>query len=442
MHVLLIGVNGGELAKDYVKQSPAIANINALKQTLLTEVDDLRGDQITTLIDPNLWQMRHAIALMTYRCRHDDLCLIYYTGCGVIDARTGSLYLSANDTKLDTLSTSTLSSDYIRHALPSLQAGLSRVMILDCMWGALPPQPSPAPPIAQQNSQQNSSRLSATQLADCNCALFTALGSNAQPWPRADQGLSLYTHCLIEGITTGLADVDADGGISLGDLQTYMAQALEQTSLEIFPLACLGDSGDAQAPLWPAQTYTPEREYHRSVVEYAQRHRGHIAPAERNILEFLRHQLGITLQQAQAIETEVITPYAVHQEHCDRYRHALITALELETPLGTPLKKWLRHLQGELSLSYEEVSNIEAQVCAHPQAQHHLPQQQNLSRWLTPLATPKLVAASPERRGNGHANGQSNNDSGNSHIQGQVNDPVNGHASSHGKGHFSRIPDH
>ncbi|MEL6128786.1 MAG: hypothetical protein AAFR30_02650 [Cyanobacteria bacterium J06628_4] len=388
-HILLIGVSEGELATEHTERSPAIANITALKETLLAEIDGLRADQVITLINPDLRQMRHAIALMTYRCRHGDLCLIYYTGCGVIDARTGTIYLPANDTRLDTLTNTAISSDYIRQALPSLQEGLSRVMILDCMWGALPPRGSGN---GSDGLAPHPGRLSATQLADCNCALFTALGSNAQPWPRANADLSLYTHCLIEGITTGLADVDADGSISMGDLQTYMAQALTETNQEIFPIA-LGAS--AQEILLPAKPYSPEREYRRSVAEYAQKHQGHISPTERNILEFLRHQLGITPQQAVDIEADVMKPYVVHQENCDRYRHAFMTALELEAPLGKPLKKWLRHLQGELALTYDEVSTIEAQILSH----HQPAALQTLPRWLTPVEPPKLPAHSP----NGHS---------------------------------------
>ncbi len=384
-HILLIGLSTGELAGAYPEKSPAIANVTALKQALLTEVEALREDQITTLIDPDLRQMLHAIALMTYRCRHNDLCLIYYTGCGVIDARTGAFYLPTVDTRLDAITTTAVSSDYIRQALPSIQPGLSRVMVLDCMWGALPSQDMSCSPTVETEY-----RLSAAHLADCNCDLLTALGSHAQPWPMAD-GLSLYTQCLIEGITTGLADMDADGGISVNDLQAYMAQALRETDRDIFPIT-LGhsdNSSSAAVPLLRVQPYSPEREYRRTVEAYAHRHRGHIPPQERSILEFLRFQLGITLHQSQTIETDVMAPYADHQENCDRYRHALAAALELESPLGKPLKKWLRHLQSELSLSYEDVSTIEAQIAASgPNA--HL---QALPQWLTSVDRPQLPAS-------------------------------------------------
>ena len=67
-HILLIGVSAGELAEAYAEQSPAIANITALKHALLTEVEALREDQVTTLINPNLRQLRHAIALVTMSC--------------------------------------------------------------------------------------------------------------------------------------------------------------------------------------------------------------------------------------------------------------------------------------------------------------------------------------------------------------------------------------
>ncbi len=396
-HILLIGMSTEDLAAESAESSPAIANITALKETLLAEVDGLRHDQITTLVNPVMWQMRHAIALMTYRCRHGDLCLIYYSGCGVIDACSGKFYLTASDTQLDAITTTAISSDYIRQALPSLQTGLNRVMILDCIWGALPSEPA-TPPSAPDN------QLSIDRLADCNCALFTALGSNAQPWPVTDAGLSLYTQLLIEGITTGLADTDADGHISVGDLQTYMAQTLTETEFDIFPIGLYPannhddpEAKSANASLLPVKPYSPEQEYRRSVEQYA-RH-GHISSTNRNILDFLRYQLGITPHQSQAIEADVMTPHVNYQENCDRYRQAFMAALDLENPLGKPLKKWLQHLQGELSLSYEDVSGIEAQILARHQPYTSL---QTLPQWLPPVDTPKLPAH--------HPNGQSERD--------------------------------
>ena len=389
-HILLIAVNTGELVTEYTSESPAIANVTALRKALLSEVEDLREDQVITLINPNLRQLRHALALVTYQCRHDDLCLIYYTGCGVIDPHSGAIYLAASDTQPDAITTTAISSDYIRHALPSLHTELSRVMILDCMWGSLPSRTMPY----LSTNLEPSNRLAAGHLADCNCALFTALGSHASPWPRMDDAeLSLYTQCLIEGLTTGLADIDADGGISINDLQAYMAQSLSQTHYDIVPLSlCSSDHkkpDDRSTPVLRVQPYSPEREYRRCVEDYAHRHRGHIAPHHRNILEFLRYQLGITLDQSQAIEVEVMAPYAEHQENCDRYRQALLAALDLEDPLGKPLRKWLRHLQSELSLNYEDVSTIEAQVLAQTVPQTHL---QALPRWLTPVDRPQLPA--------------------------------------------------
>ncbi|MEM7796479.1 MAG: hypothetical protein AAF579_18750 [Cyanobacteria bacterium P01_C01_bin.118] len=400
-HILLIGVSAGEIATEHTET--AIANITALKKALLNDIEGLRDDHVITLLNPDLRQMRHAIALMTYRCRHGDLCLIYYAGCGVISPQSGKFYLTARDTQLNAIPTTAISSDYIHQALPSLQTGLNRVMILDCLWGSLSPQPMDQTLMADPDP-----RLSASRLADCNCALFTALGSSENPWPMGNQGLSLYTQHLIDGITTSLADVDADGSISIGDLQTYMEQIPNSQDTDLFPIALcppepsLGETddlttpkgqGEPRTPLLSVKPYSPEREYRRSVEEYA-RH-GQISVAARNVLEFLRYQLGITLQQSQAIEADVMAPYTDRQEHCDRYRQAFMTALELETPMGTPLKKWLRHLQGELSLSYDDVSTIEAQILAQP-----YPSLQTLPQWLTPVDnTPKL----PAHQQNGHA---------------------------------------
>ncbi|MBE9069813.1 hypothetical protein IQ260_24525 [Leptolyngbya cf. ectocarpi LEGE 11479] len=399
-HILLVGVSAGELATEHGEGSPAIANVTALKETFL-ELEELRQDQITTLINPTLKELRHAIVVMTYRCRRGDVCLIYYTGCGVMDT-TGTFYLPAHDTQLEAITTTAVSSDYIRQVLPSTKDNLQRAMILDCLWGALPPQ-SEQSQSQRRNPVQEVGQIGdraieqaappvhqGARLADCNCTLLTAMGSATNPWPITDRGLSLYTQSLVEGMASGLADVDADGGISSRDLQTYLEQTLAMANTQLLPIATYGD--DAHRPMLPVPTYSPEREYRRSVEDYAHRHRGYIPPECRDILEFLRHQLGITQGQSQAIEAKVMAPYAKHRENCDRYRHALTTALALENPLDQPLKKWLRHLQGDLALSHQDVSTIEAQILDQPHTHSRLPQ------WLTPVDLPQLPASSP----NGH----------------------------------------
>lgn len=364
-HILLIGVEAGH------GPSPAIANVTALQHTLLTEVEELRDDQITVLINPELRQLRHSVALMSYRCRRGDVCLIYYTGCGIV-ASDGSFYLPAHDTDFSRLPTTALSSDYIRHALPSTKENVQRVMVLDCLWQTRPLETATLAPIKQLEPVEPK----LAHLADCNCTLLTAQGTLAHPWPITDLGISLYTQWLMEGITTGLADMDADGGISVNDIHTYMEHSLGKAHGDLWPMMAHGGKYDIHQSLMSVKKYSPEREYRRSLEGYAHRHRGHIPMDCRNVLEFLRHQLGLSLHQSQAIEVEVMAPYADHQDNCDRYRQALATALALENPLGQPLRKWLRHLQGELSLSYEDICAIENQLLAqgaYPQLTQLIP---------------------------------------------------------------------
>ncbi|MEM6252055.1 MAG: hypothetical protein AAF821_03955 [Cyanobacteria bacterium P01_D01_bin.156] len=383
-HILLIGVDANYPA---VGASPAIANVTSLQQTLLTEVDGLRDDHVTVLLNPDLRQLQHAIARMTYHCRRGDLCLIYYTGRSVI-APNGTFYLTAQDTDNANLTTTALSSDYIRQALPSTKENLQRVMILDCLWLS-----AETTVVDHPLTYSEATLLETSPMADCNCAVLTAQGSAAAPWPIGDSGLSFYTQWLIEGITSGLADMDADGGISVNDIQTYMEQCLEDTHGSLWPLM-MGDCYDLHQSLMEVRGYSPEREYRRGLEEYARRHRGHLPVECRNVLEFLRHQLGLSVAQSQAIEADVMAPYAGHQSNCDRYRQALLTALSLEEPLGQPLKKWLRHLQGELSLSYEDVATIERCLLN----QESYPQ-------LAPLLTGEFPRL-PEHVSSHHTNGQ------------------------------------
>ncbi|NEP16121.1 MAG: hypothetical protein F6J97_04365 [Leptolyngbya sp. SIO4C1] len=392
--ILLIGVSESALDEERPGLSPAVRNVEALRQTLLAEIEDLRDDQVAMLINPNVRQMRHEIALLSYRCRRGDLCLIYFAGCGIIDAEAGLFYLAAHDTQITNLARTAVSSRFIQQALPARDT-LSRVTILDCCWGALP---SKNPDISRMTLTN-----SLPGLAQENGALLTMLGSVTRPWPLAKSGLSRYTQSVIDGIETGLADLDADGEISVSDLHGFLHQSLSESSSERLSVALYAPGESAQISLMQLPAFAPEREYRRSVEEYVHRNRGYIKPAERDILEFLRRQLGITFELSQSIEETVMQPYEARRDSLEMYRQAFEAALQLENPIGVPLRKWLKHLQGNLALDYDDVSTIEAQVLMQYQEQPQL-QPETAARWLEPATQTvlELPARAVTVEQNGH----------------------------------------
>ncbi|HEY9737961.1 MAG TPA: hypothetical protein V6D06_16830, partial [Trichocoleus sp.] len=174
-------------------------------------------------------------------------------------------------------------------------------------------------------------------------------------------GLSAYSHCLVEGIETGLADMGADGVISIRDLHQYVEQSLERLSMQTRAnLHAAGSSPDIQ--LFRLPQYNPEAEYRRGVEEYVTKDQGQISEQSRQVLNFLSTNLGLSAEVRNAIESDVLRPYQERQERLRRYEQAFTEVIKLENPPRKSVRRWLQHLQHSLFLNYEDVTQIETHI--------------------------------------------------------------------------------
>jgi Caspase domain len=354
---LLIGLDVYSFAAGRDSCSPALANLDAFSQVLHSSIGQFQEEDVETLINPDDQQMRQAIERLSSHCRPHDVRLLYICGLGLVEWSSGQFYLPGYNAQPERLLNTALSTDFICGLMDSSHCR-NQLILLDVCWAAPEAllEGSFVGPRQALKGAQTEPLLS--RLATSYRAVLLAQNP-ATGWVTTEAGLSEYTHCLTEGIDTGLADVGADGFISVADLQQYLEQSLERLSLQT-QARLQAPAASAEIQLFKLPQYDPEAEYRRSVEEYVTKDQGQISDQSRQVLNFLRAHLGLVADLGQRIEAEVLRPFQERQERLQRYETAFAEAIALENPPRKSMRRWLRHLQHSLALSAEEVTQIEA----------------------------------------------------------------------------------
>jgi hypothetical protein len=351
---LLVGLSVYDLMEGE-PASPALHNLQALRRILTSDIGQFPEDAVETLVNPDAQRIRQAVERLSAHCRPKDLRLLYFCGVGLINLIGGGLYLAGYDTDpLNPMATA-VSQDLLRTLMDASHCR-QQIMILDACWAA-----SGAEVPTEVASDYTHQLVS--QLAGDYRAVLMAHNPLDMGWSVTNKGFSAYTHCLIEGIDTGLADMGADGFVSIDDLHHYAEQTLDQLQSPV-QAVLYAPGQSAEAPLFQLPQFNPEREYRRSVEDCVTQDQGKISDQSRQILNFLQHNLGIPGDVGQTIEAEVLRPYRERQERIQRYEQIFAEVLQLENPPRMPMRRWLRHQQQTLGLSYEEVCQVEARLLA------------------------------------------------------------------------------
>jgi len=159
-----------------------------------------------------------------YRNRkRDDLTLLYFTGHGIKDDY-GQLYLAMTDTDRDNLPFTGLRGEQIRMAMEGCRSR-QNVLVLDCCYaGAFPGGSGVKGDTAVHALEQLSGRGSVV-LTSSDATQYSFEGDQLTETGATSPGSgpsSLFTRFLVEGLSTGRADLDGDGNITLDELYSYV----------------------------------------------------------------------------------------------------------------------------------------------------------------------------------------------------------------------------
>jgi uncharacterized caspase-like protein len=149
------------------------------------------------------------------RCR-DDLALLYFTGHGLKDDQ-GRLYLAMANTKRDDLLFTGLSAQQIDDAMESCSSR-QKILVLDCCYSGAFPAGRIAKTDPQVHTLEKFQGKGRVVLTASDATQYSFEGNQI-----VGQGTrSVFTRFLVEGLTTGDADLDSDGDISLDELYSYV----------------------------------------------------------------------------------------------------------------------------------------------------------------------------------------------------------------------------
>ena len=331
-------------------------------------------DQVKALLNPEPLEMQTEIqSAFSSSRRKDDLVLLFFSGHGVKDDR-GKLYLATRITRKteggELVKATAVPAGFV-HDIMSDCRSKRQIVILDCCFSGA---------FAEGLLAKDDGGVDVkNQLGGEGRAVLTSSTSTQYSFEQQGSDLSIYTHYLIEGISTGVADQDKDGMVSVDELHDYARAKVQEAAPAMKPEIYAVKEG-YKILLTTAPIGDPKLRYRREVERFASR--GEISLIGRIVLEEQRKQLGIPSEESDAIEEEVLKPYRERSRKLQLYEQAFMQAIGRESLLGDVTRNELKQLQQVFGLRNEDVAPIveklnvtSLQLSLAPQPDAETPQQ-------------------------------------------------------------------
>ena len=348
---LLIGVSEYEVGLNPLPA--AVKDVVALERILKdSEMGDF--DEVKVLTNPEPQAMQFEVETLFSGRSKDDFVLLFFSGHGIKDD-SNNLYFATRITKKsakgDLIRSTAVPARFVHEVMNNSRAKRQAIILDCCFSGAFDP--------SLQSKDDGSVDLQG-QLGAEGRVVLTSSSSTQYSFEQQGSDLSLYTRYLIEGIETGAGDHDEDGKISVRELHDYATSRVQETVPSMTPkLITLKDMG-FDLVLAKAKVTDPKLRYRKAASKCA--NAGTIRPAGRAMLNTLRQQLELTIEDATVIENEVLRPYQERLANLQQYRETLIASAEHEYPLNQLDLEDLNTLQKMLGLEDKDVLPIQQEV--------------------------------------------------------------------------------
>ncbi|MEH2195733.1 MAG: tetratricopeptide repeat protein [Nostoc sp.] len=353
---LLIGVSEYEPGLNPLPA--AVKDVEAMQQVLLhPEMGGFTETDIMVLKNPQRQDMEEAIENLFAHRQKDDLLVLFFSGHGIKDD-TGRLFLATRTTRKtprgDLIRSSAVAASVVHESM-SRSRSKRQVIILDsCFSGAF----------AEGLSAKDDGTINIReQLGGEGRAVLTSSSSTQYSFEQQGSDLSIYTRYLIEGITTGAADLDEDGVVSIDELHEYASRKVREMQPTMKPEIYTSREG-FKIRLTKVPQGDPKQKYRKEVARY--NNRGEIPFVGRKILDAQRNRLGLSEVEATAIEDEMLaTSRQEFRGKLQRYERDFTEALQQTIAVSADdLNSLRQNLQQILGLRNEDTMQIEARVTA------------------------------------------------------------------------------
>jgi hypothetical protein len=288
--------------------------------------------------------MQKAIEALFSNRRRDDSVLLYFSGHGVKD-KNDKLFLTNRITYESMLKSTAVPASFIQDLMIS-SFSKKQIIILDCSYsGAF---------------------AKGLDVSISGWVVLTSCTSN-QNSLESKSGLSTYTNFLVEGLETGAADRDNNGEISIDELHEYTRKRIQQNFPIMRPQIFAGEEG-YKLLLARASIENLKVRYRKEVEYYSSR--GTISPVNRRLLEVLRENLEITVEESIDIETDVLKPYQDYVEKLQQYKNQLVEEANKQFPLDEKSILELNTFQQMWGLRDEDIDPIRDQMAQQMEKQY------------------------------------------------------------------------
>ena len=216
---------------------------------------------VTVLQDTVDYQLRMAIEEMLTGRMRDDLVLVYFSCHGIVDGQH-RLYFATTNTRHTRPAGTAVSRTFVNEQLEACVAS-ARVLILDCCYsGAFAEGFKSAPKSALEGQVGRGYVVLAA--SDAYEYAYEA-DSVTDAAPRA----SVFTDVLVEGLSSGAADLDGDHRIGVDELFRYVQEGVRRRSPNQTPRfwandaelnIYLGTAGQPESAATATSTVRPARD--------------------------------------------------------------------------------------------------------------------------------------------------------------------------------------
>ena len=239
-HALLIG--NSEFRQAGLTRLSAPAN-DVRELAALLEDKAIGGFTTKLKLDASLVDARGEIRQLFENRHADDLVLLYYSGHGLLDT-SGRFYLAMTETDPKNPDASSIDEIWLRDVFNNSRSK-RQVVILDCCHsGAF------IPDAGTRKKASTGPILTEKTLDPTGHGRFIMAATTAETSAFEQEGRSLYTRHLVEGLTEGAAAPKSDK-VTIFDLHKFVEQRVIETSKDIMRPQAMSSNrvgeGSAQA---------------------------------------------------------------------------------------------------------------------------------------------------------------------------------------------------
>ncbi|MFE2614197.1 type VII secretion protein EccCb [Micromonospora chalcea] len=199
-------------------------------QSLLADANIGAFDRTVLLENESKSSVERTMETMLRSAGPEDLFLLYFSGHGVRRGKRGRLYLAVANTEVVCLSSTSISASFVHELLDESEAA-SSVILLDCCYsGAFDHAKSPVDLNLDGELKAGDGRYVITATNSIERAVDGQPATAATPRLR-----SAFTETVIEGLSTGAADLTGRGRITPEDLWRYVQLELPKRTTEQSP---------------------------------------------------------------------------------------------------------------------------------------------------------------------------------------------------------------